>query len=166
VRAKLLPISSPCDRRFDELEPTADDARRYCDRCRTHVHHLSRMREREARALLADADGRVCIAYRQRGGDVQFLDSATRLLAAASVAAVVSACTPHEREGEIEERRAELEVELAGQVEQEELGGYDLGADAERERIEAELAALRAEQDRLRTPRARREDRKLELPRR
>ena len=52
-------IQSPCTASWAAME--GDDARRYCGRCDKHVHDLSAMTEREARAVVAQPN--VCVRY-------------------------------------------------------------------------------------------------------
>ena len=52
-------IQSPCTASWAAME--GDDARRYCGRCDKHVHDLSAMTERAARAVVAQPN--VCVRY-------------------------------------------------------------------------------------------------------
>jgi hypothetical protein len=113
MRAEDVPIEAPCHEDWDRMRPEAGDQRRWCEHCERHVHDLSRMGERAARALLREMAGReVCIAYLEdEHGEVGFVPEPrmvplSRLASAATIAMLLSACTPH---GEPE--RA-LQVEL------------------------------------------------------
>ena len=52
-------IQSPCTASWAAME--GDDARRYCGRCDKHVHDLSAMTERAARAVVAQPN--VCVRH-------------------------------------------------------------------------------------------------------
>ncbi|WP_181197982.1 hypothetical protein [Enhygromyxa salina] len=112
-----LPIESPCDQDWDDMRPDAGGQRRWCDHCAQRVHDLSAMDERQARAFLDASESLdVCIAYaHDRAGNISFAKPAPRpqelipvarlgrgpsaslLSRAAPLAALLSACTPHDR---------------------------------------------------------------------
>lgn len=60
MHSDRVPIGSPCS--VDWGAMTGDDRRRFCGQCNKHVHDLSAMREREAKALLATGD-KLCVRY-------------------------------------------------------------------------------------------------------
>jgi hypothetical protein len=120
MRASDVPIEAPCDEDWDRMRSASGGCRRRCDRCAEDVHDLSAMSEAEARVFLdATADRDVCIAYtHDERGVIRFaepaplvplvplarvrrrpspLTEAAKLASAASVAALLSACTPHDR---------------------------------------------------------------------
>lgn len=114
VNKRTLHIAEPCHADWNAM--TGDEARRFCDSCQKHVHHLSAMTRREARALVrAPQPEGLCVRYSHdpKSGQVQFrkrtitpsapraqVEGAARLLAgAAMVASVVAACNwPMNRE--------------------------------------------------------------------
>jgi hypothetical protein len=118
VRADEVVLESPCDEDWDRMRPEPGGRRRWCDHCERQVHDLSRMGEQAARALLREHAGRrVCITYiEDEDGEVVFapepnivplqrlarrpLAEAVKVAGAASVVAVLAACTPHGDAGE------------------------------------------------------------------
>jgi len=71
-----ITIASPCTQDWDAM--TGDEKRRFCGECRLHVHDVSQMTRREAQALLANADGRVCVRlWRRPDGRVLTKDCVT-----------------------------------------------------------------------------------------
>lgn len=64
-----LRIASPCKAPWDEMD---GDARvRFCRECEQSVYNLSAMSEMEARRLVAEREGRLCVRfYRRRDGTV------------------------------------------------------------------------------------------------
>lgn len=109
-----LEIPNPCSVERDDTRPLAA-TRRFCASCQHEVHDISLMSEAAARALLA-RDERVCVRYLvTEDGEIAFglpvipsvrlgrrerrrrpeLDAVIRLAAAASLAAMLAACTPH-----------------------------------------------------------------------
>ena len=64
-----LRIASPCKAPWDEMH---GDARvRFCRECEQSVYNLSAMTEMEARRLVAEREGRLCVRfYRRRDGTV------------------------------------------------------------------------------------------------
>ena len=69
-----LPIQDPCHEDWDAMN-SADGGRRFCDVCTKHVHDISSMTERMARAVLAEESqkGRVCVRYNvDDRGDIRF----------------------------------------------------------------------------------------------
>lgn len=71
--------------------------RRFCDKCDKHVHNLSEMTEREARALLERAEGAsLCVRYRVRtDGNVRFRPQARRAGFVAALSLAMVACTSY-----------------------------------------------------------------------
>lgn len=92
-----LPIADPCHERFDAME--GDGAQRFCASCRTHVHDLSQMTEREAAAFLARRSGeKVCVRYRaDAAGRLRFAAAppARTALATVALGLALAACTGH-----------------------------------------------------------------------
>lgn len=79
MRREEIAIESPCGMDWNGMKP-ADMKRRFCDACKMHVHDLSQMTRREAKALLASerTEG-LCIRYlHDRHGEVVFTDSLVR----------------------------------------------------------------------------------------
>lgn len=110
---RTLQISRPCP---VDLDVDRSGRQFFCDHCQKDVHVLANWPRAEAEAFIAENRGRsVCISLRRnRDGELQYADSpprtrpaelvpVTRLrrrwlpeaAAAAGVAAVLSACTPH-----------------------------------------------------------------------
>ena len=52
-------IQSPCPKRWDDLQ--GNEQKRFCSECSLHVHNSAALTQREAEALVARADGRVCM---------------------------------------------------------------------------------------------------------
>lgn len=57
-----LPIPEPCQASRDEMRVTGL-GRRFCDQCRKTVYNLSAMSERDARALVRERAGELCVEY-------------------------------------------------------------------------------------------------------
>ena len=107
-----LRIASPCRAPWDNMD--GDERVRFCRECNRNVYNLSAMTEREARHVIAEREGRLCIRFYQRrdgtvltsdcpvGGKRAFLRGAASAGAAvAGVAAglvTLSACNPVEDE--------------------------------------------------------------------
>lgn len=110
MRAVDVPIEAPCSEDWDRMR-SEPGGRRWCEQCERHVHDLSQMGERAARALLR-SDRDVCIAYLEdQRGEIVFAPEPkivplARLASAATIALMLGACTPH---GEPEQA---LQVEL------------------------------------------------------
>jgi hypothetical protein len=111
MRADDAPIESPCDEDLDRMRLDPDGLRRHCDRCSKAVHDLSAMGPERARALLAGTRESICISYTMDGEGKLLFDSPrptrpaksdfvplARLAQAATLAATLSACTPHGEE--------------------------------------------------------------------
>jgi hypothetical protein len=62
MRITEVPIASPCGVDWRTMKPS--DTKRFCDACKKHVHDLSAMTLRDARALLASppTEG-LCVRY-------------------------------------------------------------------------------------------------------
>jgi hypothetical protein len=54
-----LTIRTPCPKRWEEL--SGDGRRRFCSECSLHVHNAAALTERQALALVAESEGRVCM---------------------------------------------------------------------------------------------------------
>ena len=84
-----------------------EDRKRYCERCREHVHDLSALTEPEARALLRSRTD-MCVSYELHAdGTIRFAEPAfvvpiARLrrvrsaVAPLGLAAALAACAPHD----------------------------------------------------------------------
>lgn len=102
MRAEDVRIEAPCGEDWDAMRPEAGAQRRWCDHCERHVHDLSKMSERAARAFLREtATQDVCIAYvHDQAGEIVFAPEPrivplARLASAATISMMLSACTPH-----------------------------------------------------------------------
>ncbi len=107
-----LRVASPCKASWEAMD--GDDRVRFCRECNRNVYNLSVMTETEARRVVAEREGRLCIRfYQRRDGTVltsdcpvgkkrSFLRAGARTVAAiAGVAAgltKLSACGPAEDE--------------------------------------------------------------------
>ncbi|HEX8558989.1 MAG TPA: hypothetical protein VF668_12850, partial [Pyrinomonadaceae bacterium] len=58
-------VAAPCPARWEKM--AGDERVRYCDSCSLHVYNLSGMTRREAEALVAGAEGRLCVRFHRRG---------------------------------------------------------------------------------------------------
>ena len=96
MRAKHLPIASPCHEDWDAMRPTG--CGKFCQACEKPVYDLSSMTEKQARTLLAkNAKREICISYlHDAQGNVSFQapKKAVPVVAAAVVATALAACTP------------------------------------------------------------------------
>lgn len=64
-----IKIASPC--KADWSEMAGDERRRFCGECKLNVYNLSGMTEPEAKNLLANSEGRLCVRfYRRADGTV------------------------------------------------------------------------------------------------
>ena len=59
-----LHVASPCQEPWDGMR--GDDRSRFCDRCELNVYNLSAMPSDEARDLIQNREGRVCVRFFQR----------------------------------------------------------------------------------------------------
>lgn len=57
-------VASPCHARWEEMK--GSESVRFCAECRLNVYNLSAMARPEAEALVAGAEGRLCIRYYRR----------------------------------------------------------------------------------------------------
>lgn len=90
MRREDIAIDTPCGMDFSGMKP-AGMKKRFCEACKMHVHDLSRMSRREARALLASprTEG-LCVRYLyDQHGEIVFTDSLVR--AKRAVAGVTAA---------------------------------------------------------------------------
>ena len=95
MRAKHLPIASPCHEDWDAMRSTG--CGKHCQACDKPVYDLSAMTEKQARTLLAkNAKRDICISYLFDGqGNVSFrAPKKAPVVAAAVVATALAACTP------------------------------------------------------------------------
>jgi hypothetical protein len=64
-----LHIASPCPAGWEQM--TGDDRVRFCQLCNLNVYNISRMSRKEAEALIANAERRICARlYRRADGTV------------------------------------------------------------------------------------------------
>ncbi len=56
-----IKVPAPCDKKWDEMD--GDDQKRFCSGCQKNVHNISAMPRREARRLVAQNAGKICIRY-------------------------------------------------------------------------------------------------------
>jgi hypothetical protein len=54
-----IQIRTPCPKLWDDLQ--GDERKRFCSECSLHVHNSAALTRREAEALVAGAEGRVCM---------------------------------------------------------------------------------------------------------
>jgi len=54
-----IQIRTPCPKRWDDLQ--GDERKRFCSECSLHVHNSAALTRREAEALVAGAQERVCM---------------------------------------------------------------------------------------------------------
>lgn len=57
-------VAAPCPADWEKM--VGDERVRYCDRCSLHVYNLSGMTRREAEALVASAESRLCVRFYRR----------------------------------------------------------------------------------------------------
>src|SRR5215210_7696942 len=57
-------VAAPCSANWDEM--IGDERARFCGQCQLNVYNLSGMTRREAEALIAGAEGRLCIRFYRR----------------------------------------------------------------------------------------------------
>ena len=93
MRRVELPILNPCHEDYAAMDGPLE--RRFCDKCDKHVHNLSEMTEREAKALLDGRDGaRLCVRYRcGADGRIKFRPTARKAAFVALVSLAMAACT-------------------------------------------------------------------------
>lgn len=66
-------VASPCSESWDDME--GDERVRLCLTCEKNVYDLSSLTEEEARTLIADTEGKVCVRfYRRRDGTILTAD--------------------------------------------------------------------------------------------
>src|SRR5215208_4954218 len=62
-------VAAPCPADWSKM--VGDERARYCDRCSLHVYNLTGMTRREAEALVASTEGRLCVRfYRREDGTI------------------------------------------------------------------------------------------------
>ena len=59
-----LRIASPCRAPWDNMD--GDDRVRFCRECNRNVYNLSAMTKREARRVVTEREGRLCVRFYQR----------------------------------------------------------------------------------------------------
>jgi hypothetical protein len=59
-----LRIASPCKAPWENMD--GDDRVRFCRECSRNVYNLSAMAEPEARRVIAEREGRICVRFYQR----------------------------------------------------------------------------------------------------
>jgi hypothetical protein len=96
-----LQIASPCKAPWENMD--GDDRVRFCRECNRNVYNLTAMTSHEARRIVAEREGRLCVRFYQRadgtvltsdcpvGGKRSFLLAGVR--AAAAVAGVAAGVT-------------------------------------------------------------------------
>ena len=57
-------VAAPCPADWDEM--IGNERARFCGQCRLNVYNLSGMTRREAEALIAGAEGRLCVRFYRR----------------------------------------------------------------------------------------------------
>jgi hypothetical protein len=68
-RLNRLRIASPCPTTWEQM--AGDDRVRFCDLCNLHVYNIGRMTRKEAEALIASSEGRICARlYRRTDGTI------------------------------------------------------------------------------------------------
>lgn len=93
-------IATPCHVSWESM--SGNDEARFCGQCQLHVYDISRMTTRQAEALIASTEGRICARlYRRADGTVLTRDCPIGLralrrrvarIAGAALAAVMSLC--------------------------------------------------------------------------
>ena len=64
-----LRVASPCNANWSAMK--GDDTSRFCQRCQLNVYNLSEMTDAQARTLIAEKEGRLCVRfYRRADGTV------------------------------------------------------------------------------------------------
>ncbi|MBV9211769.1 MAG: carboxypeptidase regulatory-like domain-containing protein, partial [Acidobacteria bacterium] len=99
-RIDNLRVASPCPVSWDEMQ--GDERKRFCEECKLHVYNISEMTRRQAEALIASTEGRLCARlYRRADGTVMTKDCPIGLralrrrmskVAGAAVTAIFSLC--------------------------------------------------------------------------
>ncbi|HZS37623.1 MAG TPA: hypothetical protein VFF06_12390 [Polyangia bacterium] len=97
MHKRALPILNPCREDWDEMR--RDGAGRHCARCDYTVVDLSQLTEREAKRVVANRRGKLCVRYRVDGeGELMFRAPSRRgferLAAGLGLASLVSAAAP------------------------------------------------------------------------
>lgn len=73
MHRRQLPLAYECRRDVAAMPARGEGRERWCDGCEKSVHDLSMYSETEARALMRESGGQLCIAYRADArGEVQF----------------------------------------------------------------------------------------------
>lgn len=68
-RLNRLRVASPCPTNWEHM--AGDDRVRFCDLCNLHVYNIARMTRKEAEALIANTEGRICARlYRRKDGTI------------------------------------------------------------------------------------------------
>ena len=62
--ALQISLASPCSEKWESM--AGDERRRFCAKCKLHVHNLSSLNDEETTELLRGATGRVCGRVFQR----------------------------------------------------------------------------------------------------
>ena len=60
----VVKIASPCKANWDEMK--GDEVKRFCARCQKNVYHLSKLTADDARTLLFQSEGKLCVRFYQR----------------------------------------------------------------------------------------------------
>ena len=95
-----LRIASPCQTSWEQMR--GDDRARFCESCNLHVYNISELTRKQAEALIASTEGRICARmYRRADGTVLTKDCPVGLralrrraskVAGAAVTALFSLC--------------------------------------------------------------------------
>jgi hypothetical protein len=68
-RLDSLRIASPCPTNWAQM--SGDDRVRFCDQCNLHVYNIAQMTRKEAEALIATTEGRICARlFRRADGTI------------------------------------------------------------------------------------------------
>src|SRR6185436_6927884 len=68
-RLNRLRIASPCPTTWEQM--AGDERVRFCDLCNLHVYNIGEMTHKQATALIANTEGRICARlYRRTDGTV------------------------------------------------------------------------------------------------
>jgi hypothetical protein len=59
-----IDVKSPCSESWDEMQ--GSEQIRFCSHCAEDVHNLSEMTRKQARKIVAQADGKICVRYIRR----------------------------------------------------------------------------------------------------
>ena len=66
-------VAAPCSAEWERM--TGDAQTRFCDQCNLNVYNLSGMTKREAEALIANREGRLCVRFYRRADGTILTDN-------------------------------------------------------------------------------------------